>query len=88
MATKQTAVECFYEGLFKQVKASSLYSSNDVTNPEWIISKHRIIELLEFCKQMEKNQIQIAYSEGLTRQLHNVPILSEQYYNETYGSND
>ena len=66
MKNKQTAVEYFYNGLFKHVKASSLHSSNDVTNDEWIISKYRIIELLKFCQQMEKEQMIDMWMEGNT----------------------
>ncbi len=83
METKQTAVDCFYEGLFKHVKASSLYSSNDVTNPEWVIPKHRIIDLLEFCKKMHKEEIGRAYQEGLIDGMNHSP---KDYYNETYNA--
>jgi hypothetical protein len=82
MSNKQTAVEYFYDGLFKHVKASSLHSSNDVINDEWIISKYRIIELFKFCQQMEKEQIKDAFKSnnyGLE-----FDKWAEQYYNETY----
>ena len=85
METKQTAVECFYEGLFKHVKASSLHSSNDVINDEWIISKYRIIELLKFCQKMEKEHIKNAYKDCHDL-AHIYGLDSEKYYNETYGT--
>ena len=89
MENKQTAVECFYEGLFKHVKASSLHSSNDVTNDEWIISKYRIIELLKFCQKMEKEQHDLTFARGHMTGYANANGYEtkdfEQYYNETYG---
>lgn len=84
MENKQTAVEYFYEGLFKHVKASSLHSSNDVTNDEWIISKYRIIELLKFCQKMEKEQIINACHHGVD--YDKSPYKNAQeYYEKTYG---
>jgi hypothetical protein len=66
---------------------------NKQTAVEWLIEElgeyfpHEIggIHLMvEQAKQMEKEQIKDAYSNGVVRHLHSKTILSEEYYNETY----
>jgi len=46
------------------------------------------LTLFKQTKQMHKEQIKDAYSNGVVRHLHSKTILSEEYYNETYGKDN
>lgn len=72
---KQTAVEWLHNQLHLNI---SLYQD------EW-----QIIEgLMDQAKEMEKEQISIAYKEGWNcPHGEGFPETGEQYYNETYESN-
>ena len=75
METRQTAVEWLVKEL------------NNL-HPDLILSLKMwddINNLITQAKQMEKEQIKDAYSNGVVRHLHSKTILSEEYYNETYN---
>lgn len=67
---------------------------NKQTAVEWLINQYfggienvtpNFRNHIEQAKQMEKEQIKDAYSNGVVRHLHSKTILSEEYYNEIYG---
>jgi len=48
-------------------------------------------EIIEQAKQMEKEQIEVAYKEGNHSEMRGGKVIfekMEQYYNETYGDQD
>jgi hypothetical protein len=74
----------------KQTEKIIYIENKNITAVQWLIrqQKHNKffdIETIEQAKQMEKEQIKDAYSNGVVRHLHNKTILSEEYYNKTYG---
>jgi len=48
------------------------------------LSERGLISAIKEAKQMEKEQIEVAYNDG-AEERHNNPVNGEQYYNETYG---
>jgi len=72
MENKQTAVEFLIEELGE-------YFPWGIGGIGYMIDK---------AKQMEKEQIKDAYSNGVVRHLHSKTILSEEYYNETFKQQD
>jgi hypothetical protein len=72
---KQTAVEWLHNQLHLNI---SLYQD------EW-----QIIEgLMEQAKEMEKEQIIKAHTNGWNKGIQNELITSQEYYKQTYESND
>lgn len=71
MSKKQTAVEWFYDILTNRYWDYMTYEEQD--------------EIYQKAKQMEKEQIMKAYSNGSNDRLKN--RINDQYYNETYESN-
>ncbi len=69
METKQTAVEWLKNNLIINGSGAT------TTFPE----------LFEQAKAMEKEQIKDAYADGVARHFHEKVILSEEYYEKTYG---
>jgi hypothetical protein len=74
MATKQTAVEWIYERLERMIPRTAIY---DMDKREYF----------KQAKQMEKEQIKDAFTDGCIGELYelNAYYTSEKYYNETYG---
>jgi hypothetical protein len=78
MENKQTAVEW----LFKEILGLTLQLENRrISHRSWEL---QMVKLYEQAKEMEKQQILIAYDMG-DRDVRYHP---EQYYNETYGGKD
>jgi hypothetical protein len=78
MENKQTAVEW----LFKEILGLTLQLENRrISHRSWEL---QMVKLYEQAKEMEKQQILIAYDMG-DRDVRYQP---EQYYNETYGGKD
>jgi hypothetical protein len=70
---KQTAVEWYAIEMYEYFR--SMFGSGIINT-----------DILEKAKEMEKDQIEDAYS--LSRCEWNKIISSSEYYNETYGGND
>jgi hypothetical protein len=70
---KQTAVEWYAIEMYEYFR--SMFGSGIINT-----------DILEKAKEMEKEQIEDAYS--LSRCEWNKIISSSEYYNETYGGND
>ena len=84
METKQTAVEWFAEqcaDLFSQ------YMDKEIMEIDFA---NGLIESEEQAKQMEKEQIKDAFTDGCIGELYelNAYYTSEKYYNETYGNHE
>jgi hypothetical protein len=73
MATKQTAVEWIYERLERMIPRTAIY---DMDKREYF----------KQAKQMEKEQIKDAFTDGCIGELYelNAYYTSEKYYNQTY----
>lgn len=72
MKNKQTAVEF----LLAELDIAKLIAREKLTMAG---------EVVRQAKAMEKEQIKDAYADGVARHLHDKVILSEQYFNQTYG---
>ena len=68
---KQTAVEWLYDTI--------------IIFPESVEDLAHNARSFKQAQQMFEEQIKDAYSNGVVRHLHSKTILSEEYYNETYG---
>jgi len=73
MEKKQTAVEWLAE----QLVPKAMLTYDAIT-----------YNAIQQAKQMEKEQIMNAYSDGRISVIAVTKIPSEQYYNETYGGNN
>jgi hypothetical protein len=73
MATKQTAVEWIYERLERMIPRDAIYNMDKQ-------------EYFKQAKQMEKEQIKDAFTDGCIGELYelNAYYTSEKYYNQTY----
>jgi len=74
MANKQTA-------MMQMLEFIHTLGENYESKMHAVLCQEKAIELLE----IEKEQLKDAYSNGVVRHLHSKTILSEEYYNETYG---
>jgi hypothetical protein len=77
MRNKQTAVEWIYERLERMIPRDAIYN----------IDKR---EYFKQAKQMEKEQIKDAFTDGCIGELYeiNAYYTSEKYYNETYNQQE
>ncbi len=82
MANKQTAVEWLFQ------RMNEIRVDDECERLSVIDFFNLQFEAKEQAKQMEKEQIKEAYSNGVVRHLHSKTILSEEYYNETYKQQD
>jgi hypothetical protein len=81
MENKQTAIELLKEEMYKLD-----YDRNFLTFKEFDIEKEK---LWNQAKQMEKEQIKDAFTNGCIGELYelNAYYTSEKYYNKTYENN-
>lgn len=70
MANKQTSVEWLEE---------------KIINYDFNQGMAQMRKYILQAKEMHKEQIKIGYAEGVARAINRKTILSEEYYNETYG---
>jgi predicted nucleotidyltransferase len=84
---QQTAVEWQFEQLFNSFEK---FNNGEYTFDEYLKSN---LEIREQAKEMEKEQIEEAFANGVDDEyewhINNVPRKnSETYYNETYGGGE
>lgn len=85
---QKTALTYFIEQLSLNVDITNFYESEDI-----LTSINKLHNLIDYAKQIEKEQILDAHIEG-QRVFDKHPHTqwtndqAEQYYNETYGSNN
>ena len=82
----QSAVNYYRENI---LKITRLLVTGEITTDAWVLLE---TELLKEAKEMEKEQIEEAYANGVDDEyeyhINNQSRKnSEQYYNETYGGN-
>jgi len=77
MSNKQTAVEWIYERLERMIPRDAIYNMDKQ-------------EYFKQAKQMEKEQIKDAFTDGCIGELYelNAYYTSEKYYNKTYNVKD
>ena len=84
---KQTAVEWFFEQLtevdYGCINKTFLQNNNSLAG-------HKLRELFEQAKQMEEEEIRVAYMEGAFEKMRHLYgkefMMPTEYYNETFKS--